>query len=108
MLPKTERLTVRDIEALSSGTSVFSTLVSLRMVQSDKLKFSVTVSKKVAPTAVMRNRIRRRTYSLLDKIKGEVNKKAFIMLMPKKDFFDGSLDTLETELRNLFKKAHLI
>jgi ribonuclease P protein component len=108
MLQKAERLTVKEILALSRGISVFSTLISLRYVESKKLKFAVSVSKKIAQSAVSRNRIRRRVYSLLEKAKGDITKSAYIMLMPKKEFLDLPIEDLRTELISLLKKAKLI
>lgn len=108
MLQKKDRLTVTDLEALSRGTSVFSTLVSLRVIEATSLKFAVSVSKKIAPGAVVRNKIRRRTYTVVRKLIPEVKKKAFVMLMPKKEFADKPLSELETEIRGLFTKARLI
>lgn len=108
MLPKKERLTVTDLEALSRGISVFSTLISLRYIEADRLKFAVSVSKKIASSAVVRNRIRRRVYALVERIKKEVKKPAYIMLMPKKEFADKPIDSLEVEIRTLFSKARII
>ncbi len=108
MLPKKERLTVTDLEALSRGISVFSTLISLRYIEADKLKFAVSVSKKVASSAVVRNRIRRRVYAVVQKLQAEIKKPAYIMLMPKKEFADKPIDSLEVEVRSLFSKAQLI
>lgn len=108
MLPKKERLTVTDLEALSRGISVFSTLISLRYIEADKLKFAVSVSKKVASSAVVRNRIRRRVYALVQKLQVEIKKPAYIMLLPKKEFADKPIDALEVEVRTLFSKAHII
>ena len=108
MLPKKERLTVTDLEALSRGISVFSTLISLRYIETDKLKFAVSVSKKIASSAVVRNRIRRRVYAVVQKLQTEIKKPAYIMLMPKKEFADKPIDSLEVEVRSLFSKAQLI
>lgn len=108
MLAKKDRLTVTDLEALSHGTSVFSTLISLRGIEAASFKCAVSVSKKTAPTAVMRNKIRRRTYSIIGKLMPEITKKAFVLLMPKKEFATLPITELETEVRGLFKKARLV
>ncbi len=108
MLAKKDRLTVTDLEALSRGISVFSTLISLRYCEAPSLKFAVSVSKKVAPSAVLRNRIRRRTYSIVQKLMPQIQKKAFIMLMPKKEFAGKPIAELEVEMKGIFSKAHLL
>jgi ribonuclease P protein component len=108
MLKKAERLTVSDIEALSQGKSVFGTLLSLRFTPSDRAKFAVTVSKKVAPLAVDRNRIRRRAYSALEKVHGNLKNPVYAMLMPKKEFITASFTDISNEIVGIFKKAGLL
>jgi ribonuclease P protein component len=108
MLKKRDRLTVEDIEALSKGTSVFSTLISLRYIKASKSKFAVSVSKKIAKTAVDRNRIRRRVYSMLDQITPLLKESVHAMLMPKKEFLNEDYVKLGAEITALFQKARLI
>jgi len=108
MLKKVERLTVSDIEALSQGKSVFGTLLSLRYIPASKNGFAVAVSKKVAPLAVDRNRIRRRTYAALEKIHQSLKNPVYAMLMPKKEFLTAPYDRLVDEVTLVFKKAGLL
>ncbi len=108
MLPKAQRLTVHDIDTLSQGRSVFGGLVSMRFRPSETTKFAVSVSKKVAPLAVTRNKIRRRTYSLLRSMDSKMKKPVFAMLMPKKEFSDAHLDVLKKEIVDVFTKAGLL
>ncbi|HEY0907739.1 MAG TPA: ribonuclease P protein component [Candidatus Paceibacterota bacterium] len=108
MLRKAERLTVSDIEGLSAGKSVFGTLISMRYKPALKTKVSVTVSKKVAASAVDRNRIRRRTYAAVEKVLGNMKNPAYAMLMPKKEFLTAPFDTVCAEIESIFKKAGLI
>lgn len=112
MLKKEERLTVSDIEALSHGKSVFGTLISMRFMaapaSTQKSKFSVSVSKKVAPLAVDRNRIRRRTYAALEKTQKSIKNPVYAMLMPKKEFLKVPFGTITQEVESIFKKAGLL
>jgi|SRR3989344_6203080 len=107
MLSKRERLSARDISSLSIGKSVFGAHISLRYVFTSTKKFSVSVSKKVAKRAVDRNRIRRRVYSVLRDVKGDVKKSVFVMIMPKKECQTIKLEEIKSELMTLFKKAGL-
>ena len=108
MLPKSKRLTTEEIESLRSGKSVFGTLISMRAIKSDTLKFAVSVSKKVAPLAVDRNRLRRKVYSALPSLIHEIKLPAFIMFMPKKEILTAPMDALSSEIGVLLKKAGFI
>lgn len=111
MLKKSDRLTTEDIEVLSQGKSVFGTLISMRFSPSpektNKTKISVAVSKKVAPRAVDRNKIRRRTYAVVGDLIQSINKNTYILLTPKKDFLTLPRDVLCRETKALFEKARL-
>jgi ribonuclease P protein component len=106
MLPKSARLTVADIETLSQGKSVFGTLISVRYIPAPALKFSVSVSKKVAKTAVLRNRMRRRLYGALEGVMKEVKNPLHIMIMPKKECFEVPFKALTEELRGIIQRLN--
>jgi ribonuclease P protein component len=66
MLPKKQRLTAAEVRAiLKSGTSARGSRVSAKYVKVPGSKAAVVVSKKVAKTAVLRNRLRRMGYEAL-------------------------------------------
>ena len=105
MLPKRERLSVKDIASLSQGRSVFGSLVSLRFLPAKEAKYSVSVSKKVAKRAVDRNRIKRRVYSAVRKAKGASSIPYSVMLMPKRECLTAPLADIQSEIEALFRKA---
>jgi ribonuclease P protein component len=113
MLPKSERLSVRDIAILENGRSVFGSHLSIRyspvppsaLSETSLKKFSVTVSKKVGKTAVLRNRIRRRVYVALLEAKASISKSVFVMVMPKKECDTLAIAEIKSELTALFNKA---
>lgn len=105
MLPKASRLSTEDVRSLAAGKSVFGTLLSLRIKPAEALKCSVSVSKKVAPRAVDRNRARRRVYAAFEKALPAVTSPAFILIMPKKEALSAPLDALVAEISLLMKKA---
>ncbi len=107
MLSKAERLTVHDIQALSQGKSVFTTLISMRYIPTVTTKVSVTVSKKVAKTAVSRNRIRRRLYTATAPLLPLIKKPSYILLMPKAECATIPFETLKNEVKNIYIKAGL-
>jgi ribonuclease P protein component len=108
MLPKRERLTVSDIEKLSAGKSAFTALISMRYMKSDTTKASVSVSKKSAKTAVLRNSIRRKMYAALKDILGKLRFPVYMLVMPKKEVVDLPLSSLKREIETLFTKTGLI
>ncbi|MSR70608.1 ribonuclease P protein component [Candidatus Kaiserbacteria bacterium] len=66
MLPKHKRLTAAEVrEILKSGRSARSSTLSAKYVPSPSARAAVVVSKKVAKTAVLRNKLRRAAYDAL-------------------------------------------
>ncbi len=108
MITQALRLSRKDAEALKNGKSVFGTLLSLRYTPSTTCGYSVTVSKKVSKDAVGRNRIRRRTYAALRSIIKDEQISALIMIFPKSSVRTIPFATLESDLRDVMRKAHLI
>jgi ribonuclease P protein component len=107
MLKKALRLARKDIESLSSGKSVFGTLLSIRVAPAPRLRFAVTASKKVAARAVDRNALRRRGYKALESVMSAVTKPASVMIMPKKDCIQAPIEAVSAEILSLLKKAGL-
>lgn len=64
--------------------------------------FSVVVSKKVAKTAVSRNKIRRRAYSVLGK---NVKNPYFIILFGKKGVEKATFAEVEADIKKLLEKV---
>jgi len=108
MLSKANRLSRVEAEALKNGKSVFTTLLSLRLVPATTLRFSVSVPKKVAPLAVDRNRLRRRCYGVIESLVPEVKKPFKVMIFPKKALQTIPHRDLISEMRTLFVKAGII
>lgn len=107
MLPKAKRLATKDVASLTNGRSVFGTLLSLRFRQASVFKCSVSVSKKVAPRAVDRNRIRRRVYAAVEKASIKDALKVYMLIMPKKEAMTAPLVDIASEVAALMKKAGL-
>lgn len=105
MLKKALRLTTEEIETLSQGKSVFGTLISLRYIPADTLKFAVAASKKVFKTAVDRNHARRRVYDAVDVRSLAKARGAFVMFMPKKECLEASTVELKSEIASLLSRV---
>ena len=108
MLPKASRLSRAEAEVLKNGKSVFMTLLSLRLIPATKTQISVSVPKKIAKSAVDRNRIRRRAYSALEQIIPTINRPAKMMLFPKAIFRTLPQEEIIKEIRNAFTKAGIV
>jgi ribonuclease P protein component len=108
MLPKASRLSRAEAETLKNGKSVFTTLLSLRIVPAEETKFSVSVPKKVAKSAVDRNRIRRKCYGAIEKVAGDIKKPIRGMFFPKAEVRTISHEKLVAEVVLVFKKAGII
>ncbi len=68
-------------------------------------RFAVAVSKKVSPTAVGRNAIKRRIYGLVEKLVSEKQPALGIIVGVKTKIMDIPLDQIEAELSVLLKKV---
>ncbi|MFA6095791.1 MAG: ribonuclease P protein component [Candidatus Paceibacterota bacterium] len=107
MLSKKQRLSRKEAEALKNGRSVVRTLISMRFIPAQGTRISVSVSKKVSPSAVVRNRIRRRTYATLSPLLASISQDASIMLFPKKEFYSMSVEEMKAALADILGKSGL-
>ena len=109
MLSSTHRLRSSEVEEVflkgrRLGTPLLS-FVSLSPV--DRAAFAVVVTKKVARSAVDRNKIRRRVYSILSKVKN-YHTKVHGVFLPKKETKNISFAVLEKEIENILIRANII
>ncbi len=79
----------------------------MRYIPTTTTKVSVTVSKKVAKTAVLRNRIRRRLYTATAPLLPLIKKPGYVLLMPKADCATIPFEALKDEVKNIYLKAGL-
>ena len=109
MLPSKDRLSFREVEEIfEKGERRAAPLLSLIFLPSkDRTAFGVTVSKKVAQNAVDRNKIRRRIYSALSKIK-KYDMRAHAVFLPKKESTRASFSILEKEVKALLVRANIL
>ena len=111
MLPKRSRVTSETIEkhlirARRLKTATF--LVMYEVAPTVKgPQVSVTASKKVAPTAVMRNKLRRRAYTALAPLLSGLPKTAAVLVSYTACDVQTSIADLRAELQDAFLKAKL-
>lgn len=96
MLPKTKRLTSEEVRhVIKTGKVVRVGAVSARYTGGTAAKAAVVVSKKVALSAVTRNRLRRLGYAALAKLPARTHLVVFILT---KDVTPADIATLCSKL----------
>ncbi len=106
MLPKDRRIQKKEFfQALKSSTKRNSLHFTLHITGADFIgknsKFSFSVSKKVAKNAVVRNKIRRRGYSVISKIMATIQSDHYFIFVCKKGVENQKFETTEMEITNL-------
>lgn len=110
MLPKPKRLSTKAFkEIIDTGKYLHTPLFLFRSVSfQGSSKFSVSVPKKVAKTAVLRNKIRRRVYSALNKLLPEIEDGIQAILIVKPSILTISFKELSIGIKDFFGKTGLL
>lgn len=109
MLPKHKRISKDSFKSiLLKGTMYHADHFTLRTLPSEKEGFAVLVSKKVAASAVDRNRIRRRVYSLLRDLLPQIKASSKNVISAKVGAKSLSFESQKEEVLKLLQKARLI
>lgn len=109
MLPKKNRISRVHFPTKSiHGVRVFSPLFSLVLYRKDNdVCASVVVSKKIAKSAVTRNMLRRRIYTLFEPYIKKL-KPVMLVLYPKREALTSSFLELKLELEKALRAAKII
>jgi ribonuclease P protein component len=109
MLPKNKRVTKDTFKNLKGSKSFSFPSATLKaMYGSGLTKVSFVVSKKIAKTAVLRNSLRRKGYSAVEKLYPEIKKGFTLIFFVKKEMRDVSFQELVSELKNNLSGAGII
>ncbi len=104
MLPKNRRISRKLFKEIISQKKRFSSQnFSLQVASNDKARFAVSVSKKISKKAVVRNKIRRRVYSVIGEFMSET-KPGFYLIIAK----PGAQEIKGEKLRNELKKLLVV
>lgn len=68
-------------------------------------RFAVVVSKKIAKSAVVRNRIRRRIYEILRNCHSEIDSRDYVVIVTSPDIINISHEDLKNQLLSLINKV---
>lgn len=111
MLPKKRRMSRPEVENLVKFGERHNSPHLLLYISKNSLdhsRFSFSVSKKVAKTAVARNKWRRRGYSVIAKSKKNINGGYFCLFVFKKGSNEINYDFLEKEISQLLYKTDVL
>lgn len=115
MLAKKRRVKTKEfnfvfssIESKNYTSPFFSIKVVSDKEISQKTTFSCVVSKKIANTAVLRNKTRRRVYEIIKKILPIVKNGYICLVFVKKEAINTDFSTLKENFNQLIKKAGVI
>ena len=107
MFPKYSRIQKGDVlGVIKEGASYHSPSFLLKMSK-NPLKttlFTVIVSKKVAKTAILRNKNKRRVREIIKKHSQNIPQGYFYVIILKKDLKETSFDDVQNEIKGLFTK----
>jgi ribonuclease P protein component len=108
MIPKYSRIQKGDVlRVIKEGASYHSPSFLLKVLK-NPLKttlFAVIVSKKVAKTAVCRNKNKRRIREIIKKYSKNIPQGCFYIIMLKRDLNKSLFQDIENEMKNLL--AHI-
>ncbi len=108
MLPKEKRIPRGSFsDVLKNGRSFHFLFISIKIVRSDEenSRFSFVVPKTVSKSAVKRNLVRRRGYSILGKHLESIKKPYLYAFFMKKGVEKLTFDQFESEIVAILKKT---
>ncbi len=100
MLPKSKRARRDDFNELKKKNTVRGVFVDIMYSPSKEIRFACVISKKKIKLAVDRNRVRRKIYSALEKIK--LNKPHIVIIYPKQVALTSPHKKIVTEIQSIF------
>lgn len=100
----------RDFNSLfKKKTSYYSSFYNFHFIKNDEkhVRVAISVSKKIAKSAVIRNKTRRQIKSILSKFIN-LNSQIDCLIVVKPNFFNGTFIEKEKQLLELMKKINII
>ena len=107
MLPRPKRLSTALFKGvIGEGRSLHSPLFVIRVLKlSGPSRFSVSVPKKIAKTAVLRNKIRRRIYSALEPLFPNIKADIHGVFIVKPTILTASFEEISKGIKDFFGKS---
>ncbi|MEK7596029.1 MAG: ribonuclease P protein component [Patescibacteria group bacterium] len=111
MLPKSRKLKGRDVFFLvyRTGKRFFADYLTVYAeTNQNNSKFACVISKKAGKKAVARNKLRRRSYSIIRRHLSDLKEGQSVILVFKKGAAELSYFELEKRILEIFKKSKLL
>lgn len=110
MLPKSNRLTKSAFKlVMDKGIAHHSPIAVLKILKTHgKHGFSVSVSKKVSKSAVGRNKIRRRIYSIIKDYRDKIQDGISVLILMKVGSEKLSFDEITKQIESIFVKSGIL
>ncbi len=110
MLNKSKRLnTASFINIIEKGQSFHGPFLIIRAKKSDtKSRFAVSIPKKVAKTAVLRNKLKRRVFSIIKELELSLLPNFEVILIAKNGIDKLDFVELKSEITKIFVKIGIL
>jgi len=110
MLPSAKRLSAEKFKVvIEKGAFFHSDFILLRLMKTqEKSRFAVSVPKRVAKTAVLRNKMRRRVYSAVGTMESMIKPGFNVILIMKSGAQKVSLKGLVLDIGKIFVKSGIL
>ena len=116
MLPKRQRVSRKLFEAVFRSATTFSSLffvLKIKKAQENPVsggtsRFAFSVSAKICPKAVDRNKLRRRGYAAAQNLLPQIKTPATCLFIIKKGAEKLSFQKLQEEIKNILQKARIL
>lgn len=101
----------KDIKTLfAKGRSVFDINFGMKFIKNSlsNSRFAIVVGTKVSKSAVVRNKIKRRIRSILEKRMPEIKPGFDVLVMVKKESLSQTFDQVANQIENILKRGKLL
>lgn len=109
MLPKKQRVSRKLFEVVYRASGTFSSpFFVLKVALAPESRFAFSVSVKICPEAVDRNKLRRRGYAAARNLLPQIKTPTICLFIIKKGAEKLNFQKLQAEIKNILRKAEII
>ena len=109
MLPKKQRVSRKLFEVVYRASGTFSSpFFVLKVALAPESRFAFSVSVKICPEAVDRNKLRRRGYSAARNLLLQIKTPAIFLFIVRKGAEKLNFKKLQEEIKNILQKAGVV
>jgi len=109
MLPKRQRVSRKLFEAVFRSATTFSSpFFVLKVKKEEASRFAFSVSAKICPKAVDRNKLRRRGYAAAQNLLPQIKTPAICLFIIKKGAEKLTFQKLQEEIKNILQKSGIL